>query len=111
MGKDAGACKGGWNMAMYGKGSPYVCREEPGLMTYCACGLTEEAPYCDGSHNGKRTGKRPFLVKVEQPRTVALCGCGQSRSLPYCDGSHLRDSRVEGGIKDRTDRKGQGSPA
>ncbi|UFJ42382.1 CDGSH iron-sulfur domain-containing protein [Brevibacillus humidisoli] len=75
-------------MAMYDKGKPYVMHEEPGLQTYCSCGLTEEAPYCDGSHNGKHTGKRPYLVKVEAERIVSICGCGRSAKLPYCDGTH-----------------------
>jgi CDGSH-type Zn-finger protein len=75
-------------MALYDKNKPYVIKEEPGLKTYCACGLTEEPPYCDGSHNGKNTGKRPYLVKIETEQVVSICGCGRSAKLPFCDGTH-----------------------
>jgi|GEM_PF-257822 len=83
-------------MAMFDKKQPYVIREEPGLREYCACGLTEEAPYCDGSHNGKGFGKRPFLVKYDEPKTVSICGCGRSGKRPFCDGTHqLREKEKE----------------
>ncbi|MGO0061442.1 CDGSH iron-sulfur domain-containing protein [Brevibacillus fluminis] len=82
-------------MGMYDKNKPYVIVEEPGLKMYCACGLTEEAPYCDGSHNGKETGKRPYLVKIEETKTVRVCGCGRSGRLPWCDGTHDKGCEEE----------------
>ncbi len=75
-------------MGLYDKKGPYVYCEQPGVIEYCRCGMTEEIPYCDGSHAGKHTGKRPYIVKLEEPRMVSICGCGRSNDLPYCDGSH-----------------------
>lgn len=77
-------------MTMYDKNKPFVLVEQPGVRSYCMCGLSENPPYCDGAHNGKETGVRPFLVKYDKETKVSICGCGKSSDLPYCDGAHKK---------------------
>lgn len=70
--------------------APYVVREKPGTVAWCACGESAKDPYCDGSHARKNTGKSPIVVKLERETTVAWCGCKEAASRPYCNGSHAK---------------------
>ena len=69
---------------------PYVVKEKPGKVAWCACGESAKDPYCDGSHARKNTGKTPIVVDVETEKTVAWCGCKEAASRPYCNGSHAK---------------------
>lgn len=70
--------------------APYIKKEKPGKIAWCACGESETQPYCDGSHARKNTGKAPIVVDISDAKIIAWCGCKQSGKKPYCDGTHSR---------------------
>ena len=73
--------------------SPYVLDLEPGVYSWCGCGLSKTGPHCDNSHKGTEfegSANAAFAFEIEgdEPKKVALCGCKQSNTPPYCDGTH-----------------------
>ncbi len=68
--------------------APYVMVAEPGMYSWCSCGLSATQPFCDGAHKG--TGMRSVKVEILEKSTVAWCGCKHSAKGARCDGSHSR---------------------
>jgi CDGSH-type Zn-finger protein len=68
--------------------APYVIKEQPREVFWCACGQSNNQPYCDGSHQG--TEFQPMAVKVEKEGVKAWCGCKHSGNKPYSDGTHSK---------------------
>jgi CDGSH-type Zn-finger protein len=69
---------------------PYIVKEKPRTVAWCACGESAKDPYCDGSHARNNTGKVPVVVDLECEKTIAWCGCKEAASRPYCNGSHAK---------------------
>ncbi len=55
-------------------------------ISFCACGLSKNAPYCDGSH--KQTDIQPYRVTFEEDKKIWACCCKHSHKRPFCDGTH-----------------------
>lgn len=68
------------------KNQPYILEMEPGVYSWCSCGLSQKQPFCDGNHGP--TGLMPKTVRINEKKTVAWCGCKATSTPPYCDGSH-----------------------
>jgi CDGSH-type Zn-finger protein len=65
---------------------PHVMKMEPGLYSWCPCGMSKNLPFCDSSHKG--TEWHSVKVQLDEPKTVAWCGCLKTSTPPFCDGTH-----------------------
>lgn len=70
------------------KPTPHRIELQPGLYSWCTCGLSQKNPFCDGSHHEAEGVFRSLKFEVTETKTVSLCTCKLTSNPPYCDGSH-----------------------